>query len=359
MFLAIDLYILILKMAPILPFLVAGLAGALSHIYYFKKGEHHIYGSQYIKAFIGTFAIGSAALRFTQGIPWSVALNTVSQIALAYLTGLYSSLLIYRIFLHPLGKFPGPFIARISSSWLPLSLKNHDLHKKLYRLHQKHGQYVRYGSSDLSITDPKAITAIYGPKSPCIKSDLYDLSVPATSLQHFRDKETHAQRRRVWSNAFSEKMVRGYGQRMRVYRQKLVDHLTSLDGEPVNIRKWLYLYGFDVMGDLAFGKSFDMLETGEDHWAIKLVNGATDFLGLFIPIWLFILIASVPGLSSAFWRFLDFSAKRVEQRMQVGSQLDWMHDADGSRRKWISRISALHSLQHWKGESQMKPIGTC
>lgn len=35
-----------------------------------------------------------------------------------------------------------------------------------------------------------------------------------------------------------------------------------------------------VMGDLAFNKSFDMLRTGEEHWAIKLLNEGMEPLSL-------------------------------------------------------------------------------
>lgn len=43
-------------------------------------------------------------------------------------------------------------------------------------------------------------------------------------------------------------------------------------GEPINASKWFNLFSFDVMGDLGFGKSFNMLESGETHWAIKLLG---------------------------------------------------------------------------------------
>jgi hypothetical protein len=31
-------------------------------------------------------------------------------------------------------------------------------------------------------------------------------------------------------------------------------------------------FGYDVMGDLAFGKSFAMLDSGDEHYAVKLLN---------------------------------------------------------------------------------------
>lgn len=40
-------------------------------------------------------------------------------------------------------------------------------------------------------------------------------------------------------------------------------------GKPINATNILNLYSFDTMGDLAFGKDFGMLESGEVHWAIR------------------------------------------------------------------------------------------
>ncbi len=40
--------------------------------------------------------------------------------------------------------------------------------------------------------------------------------------------------------------------------------------------KWLNLYSFDVMGDLAFGKSYKMLDSGEKHWLLKLLGEGMD-----------------------------------------------------------------------------------
>jgi hypothetical protein len=36
-------------------------------------------------------------------------------------------------------------------------------------------------------------------------------------------------------------------------------------GYPVDMAQWFNLWSFDVMGDLAFGKSFGMLDSAETH----------------------------------------------------------------------------------------------
>lgn len=48
----------------------------------------------------------------------------------------------------------------------------------------------------------------------------------------------------------------------------MVHHPSVADivlGEPTNATKLLNMYAFDVMGDLAFGEPFDMLENMKQH----------------------------------------------------------------------------------------------
>jgi cytochrome P450 family 628 len=47
------------------------------------------------------------------------------------------------------------------------------------------------------------------------------------------------------------------------YSDELMDQLKAFSGKPFNASLWLNFYSFDVMGDLAFGQSFDMLRSGE------------------------------------------------------------------------------------------------
>lgn len=90
----------------------------------------------------------------------------------------------------------------------------------------------------------------------------------------------------------------------------------SLNGQPINVTKWFNLYSFDFMGDLAFGKSFQMLEN-QEHGAIKLLKDAIRPLGFGFPTWFFRLITAVPGLTRDWWRFIDFCAQQLEQRLNV------------------------------------------
>lgn len=303
-------------------------AGIVSHICYFNRGEHHLYGAAYVKIFLGTFGAAVTFLVYGQGKPVDQACSTVSWIAVAYLTGIYSSLLVYRLLLHPLNKFPGPLGARVSNFWFSAQLKRRDAFRKVEKLHRRYGKFVRIGSSDLSITHPKAVNIIYGPGSKCTKAAWYDLTVPFVSMQTLRHKALHDQRRRVWSTAFSDKALRGYEKRIQVHRNKLLRQIEASAGRPFDLTKWFDLYNFDIMGDLAFGTSFGMLETGEGHHIIDILHAGQDAVGFMFPDWFMRLMTAIPGLSGDWWKAIEYCHERMDERINVGNHLKTLKSGD-------------------------------
>ncbi|GLA73266.1 hypothetical protein AtubIFM55763_004175 [Aspergillus tubingensis] len=245
----------------------AFILGVLAHSLYFRSGEHHLYP--------------------------------------------------IRVFLHPLGRFPGPLGARLSGFWLPAKLLHQPLYQVLEELHKEYGQFVRIGPSDLSIIHPDAVNIIYGFKSACTKAPFYDLGAPVQSLHAHRNREAHDQRRRVWSLGFSDKSLRAYEKRLQIYRQKLIDLLTSAaDNQAINISNYLTWYSYDVMGDLAFGRTFGLLDASANHWAIQILNDMLKPLEYSVPIWALRLLGSIPGMNKDALRYEEFSHQRLKTRMR-------------------------------------------
>jgi len=126
-------------------------------------------------------------------------------ITTGFFAGLFSSMLIYRMLFHRLGKFPGPFGARLSKFWHIVQLGNCDNYKRLDRWHHQYGEYVRIGPSELSTVDPDAVEAIMGARSNCTKAPWYDIADPLVSMHQCRDRALHDKRRRTWDRGFSVK----------------------------------------------------------------------------------------------------------------------------------------------------------
>lgn len=164
---------------------------------------------------------------------------------------------------------------------------------------------------------------IYGPNSRCSKNTFYDNGHPMMSLHSYRDRIAHDQRRRVWSAGFGDRALRGYEQRMRVYRQKLFQRLEAraVAESAINISQWFNFYSYDTMGDLAFARSFDMLDASRNHWAVDmLMHGMIGYRYLF-PSWFFRLLATMPSLSSDWHKFIGFATDTMLRRVGVGRPL--------------------------------------
>lgn len=73
------------------------------------------------------------------------------------------------------------------------------------------------------------------------------------------------------------------------------------------------------MGDVAFGRSFDLLETGKDIEALDLLAEGMKPLGVLGPApWIFCILTSIPGLSAGFKTFVAWAAEQIHARKKVG-----------------------------------------
>lgn len=75
---------------------------------------------------------------------WSGLLSGCTVIA-AYLLGLFSSIAVYRIFFHPLRRFPGPLLAKISKFYVLHAQRNRKMHEVYDTLLNDYGDFVRIG----------------------------------------------------------------------------------------------------------------------------------------------------------------------------------------------------------------------
>lgn len=277
--------------------LVALTAGVCLHRGYFQQGEHHMYALRYLQAFMLLISTSTVALTLLSEPSSVSSLSITSSVFSSLILGIYGSLLYYRLFQHPLRGFPGPIAARISSLWFSIHVRRFDAHEKALGLYKKYGHFVRVGSSDLMIAHPLGIPAVHGPKSKCRKASWYDEDWPRQSIHTSQNHEFHGERRRLWSQSFSDKALRGYERRVAVYSKALVDRFGEHSGQPLNAARWFHYYSYDVVGDLAFNKDFGMLKSGEQHFAVELLQEALAVQGFKLPTWIFRMLVAIPSLT--------------------------------------------------------------
>lgn len=177
----------------------------------------------------------------------------------------------YRLFFHPLANIPGPFFAKISGipSWY--HAMGGYRHIWLWQVSQKYGPKIRIDPNTVVFCDRDAYNTIYSTFANVKKNSLY------TALQRSHkevntfsttDQAVHARKRKLMNLAFTEKSLRACSGFMICH----IDRWLELIGQdcldewspPQDWSKLAKHLVWDLLGDLAFGKSFDMKEPGDN-----------------------------------------------------------------------------------------------
>lgn len=283
-----------------------------------------MHGMTYFLTFMAACIISTLGLVNISHMTIGAATALVLSVGGSWLAGVYGSCLVWRAFFNELNKVPGPWMARISKFYICYRCRNLDAYKVIADLHANYGRYVRLGPNDISIADPDAMQLAYGPNSTVTKSQWYDAGAPHHSMHTSRDKALHDRRRRFWAPAFSDKALREYEIIVQTFNDKLLRRIEEFQGTPMNVTKWFNLYSFDVMGRLAFGKDYSMLDSGERHWALDLLTKGMEAGAWQPPMWAFRFALAVPGLAASFHKFLNFCAEEMKWRVERG-------DSDGHK----------------------------
>ncbi|KAF1834540.1 cytochrome P450 [Decorospora gaudefroyi] len=200
----------------------------------------------------------------------------IACIAFAFLTA------IYNLALHPLAKYPGPLLWRISPVPSIISLLRGRIHSDYKIHHDKYGPVVRVMPNELSFNTAKAWEDIYGHRVGLTTMDKDPIHVGAveaipgaTNLTMAPDIH-HARQRRALHHAFSKRALMEQEPILWGYVDLFVTRLREMahKGEPANMVSWFNFCTFDIIGDLSFGEPFGCLREGEGsesaHWVVLI-----------------------------------------------------------------------------------------
>ncbi|CAK7203398.1 hypothetical protein SEUCBS139899_006131 [Sporothrix eucalyptigena] len=182
-------------------------------------------------------------------------------------------LAIYRLFFHPLSKYPGPLLGKLTSLYMTgTTALGHNTYTR-YALHQKYGNVVRTGPNELCFADQESIKAIYGQTSePCRKAPCFYKGFTMTGTESVfstTDRDLHVRMRRLLSHGFSQKGVLQFEADI----ARMVERYLDVVGTKANAaRSRVDLYDvthhlfLDITSHLAFAQSFNALG-GKPHQA--------------------------------------------------------------------------------------------
>lgn len=129
------------------------------------------------------------------------------------------------------------------------------------------GQLVRVSPTEVHVSNIAATKQIHNVKSSFKKSSWYMSFTPPTVLNVFNtsDIDLHRHLRRLLSSPMSEsslKLVEVYIRRNIDLAVKGISEEMSRRGA-ADVLKWWMFMATDVIGELSFGESFKMLESGK------------------------------------------------------------------------------------------------
>ncbi|KAH6988294.1 cytochrome protein [Ilyonectria sp. MPI-CAGE-AT-0026] len=193
--------------------------------------------------------------------------------------------LLHGIFLSPLRRVPGPFLARVSRLWEFYSLWKGQSNLDFIRLHEKYGPVVRIAPNRYSFSRQEDVKTIYALGGRFFKSDYYAAMLTGDPLVDnmfptINDDE-HRDRRRKISSLYTMSTMITY--------EKAVDEMTAVltkklraianEGRPFHFPRFMQYYAFDVIGQITFDQSFGMMEKEYDPTGmLEGVHRVLDYL---------------------------------------------------------------------------------
>ncbi|KAF3040909.1 hypothetical protein E8E12_006216 [Didymella heteroderae] len=207
-------------------------------------------------------------------ITFIVALGLASKIA-------------YNLWLHPLAKYPGPLLARITDFVYWYHWLRGRLPFFIEATHEKYGSRVRIGPNRVSYIEPEAWKDIHGHNTKgkslrVIKDPGFYIESPHLkehSILSELDDGKHASLRKLFSHGFSDRALKAQEPLIRAHVDKMLSNIRrdAEIGREVDLVKLYNCCTFDIIGELAFGESLGLLENSElNGWVESILYGLED-----------------------------------------------------------------------------------
>ncbi|KAG6819363.1 hypothetical protein H0H93_012546 [Arthromyces matolae] len=215
-----------------------------------------------------------------------------------YILTLVTSTVAYRLSpFHPLAKYPGPILCKVSKLYHVTVAFNGKQHGHYRDLHRRYGDIVR---------------TVWDGQFPYQKQH--------RTMVGIRNPQAHANVRRIWARGFAPEAMRGYQPILHNRIAQLLNHLGERAGEVVNLGKWISWFAYDVMNDMAFGDDVATMQT-QDSGGLYEVIEETAPIGIImahLP-WFSELLITIPSLIKKGKAFRNSCRTRVIKRLEKGS----------------------------------------
>jgi len=169
---------------------------------------------------------------------------------------------IYRLFLHPLARVPGPKVAAISRLWQAQQHRNGRLFT--IKLHREYGPVVRIAPNEVAFDSADAFHELYRAGSSFQKGEWYQSTkskrgrvdwlgrreTPPDTLDLLPESnmELYRMQRRAFGPVYSASNMKRYEAVIDGCLARVVSKLRSLDGRQVNLTEWVHIISLGESG---------------------------------------------------------------------------------------------------------------
>jgi hypothetical protein len=212
----------------------ATISGLLLHVVY---NRHEPQVKAFFANFIGLVLLWAIFIEYLSSSYLKAAVQSLLFLSV-HLAVLGLSIASYRLFFHPLRKFPGPLGAKLTK-WVDFyHTAPGKRHEWIPALHEQYGHIVRIGPNELSFSNPGSVKHLHGPQGARLrKGPYYDTKVwksgDGTAMAGTRDWDDHKIRRRIWDHGFSQKALKSYEPRILDLLDELCEGLAAQEGMDV------------------------------------------------------------------------------------------------------------------------------
>ncbi|KAI0418341.1 cytochrome P450 [Xylaria grammica] len=207
----------------------------------------------------------------------------------------------YRRYASPLRSLPGPFLASCTRLWKIRSTVSENTNWEHVDLHRKYGPVVRIGPNEVSFSSPQVARNLLSAGKRFYKTDFYSVFPPPENPDIFTEirEEVHAMKKKVANVPYSMAAMRQLSPFIDDTIEFLVSRMGGFCTDPTTVSKegwapngkkpqpildlgnWLHYFAFDVLGEIAFGRSFGFLAAGLDKEdAIRIIDNSQKYNGI-------------------------------------------------------------------------------
>lgn len=201
---------------------------------------------------------------------------------------------LYNKYASPIRKYPGPFLASGSRLWKVISTASTRTHLDHIELHKKYGPVVRIAPNEVSLASPEAARLLLSAGKRFYKTKFYGVFPPPENPDIFTEvrEDVHAQKKKVANVPYSMAAMQQLGPFIDDTIELLMSKMDAgasgstrvkdfAKGPVLDLGNWLHWFAFDVLGEVAFSRSFGFLEQGKDvDGAIHTIDGSQRYNGI-------------------------------------------------------------------------------